>query len=379
VQPDPIKVAAGNEVPVSTAIHLEKSVENDLGRLRAHVREMSGHAEHALYMAVEGLISRNRRLAYSVILRDQYIDELETKLDQLCLEFLVRHQPVGSDLRLVFAVLHINRELERIGDYAESIAKQVLALGDLSPLPCAENYVELGKLSVHMLHDATQSFLEGDADLARRTMPIEERANTLRNSINAELAELSRKDQIPASTLTPLQTVARRLERAADQTKNICEEVLYMCTGQFAKHKRADAFRILFFDEENVCLSQMAEGIANALKVPRFVFASAGATPGPVDMQTVEFLRGKGVDTARLVSKSLEQVPDWEESQVVVTLSKRAKDLLPAHSGKTIRLCWDLADPRQGTGSGSERFQACYDYLEAQIRDLAGAILDQPQ
>jgi len=317
-----------------------------------------------------------------VILRDQYIDELETRIDRLCLEFLVRHQPVGSDLRLVFSTIQINRELERIGDYGESIARQVLALGDLSPLPCAETFVELGKLSVHMLHDAIQSFLERDADLARRTMPIEERANTLRNSINAELAELRRQDQLPAAALTPLQTVARRLERAADQTKNICEEVLYMCTGEFAKHKRADAFRILFFDEDNACLSQMAEGIANALKLPRFVFASAGATPGPVDSQTAEFLSAKGLDVSRLASKSLEQVPDWEEYQVVVALGSRAKAALPARPGKTIRLCWDVPDPRQAgreAGAASQSFQSCYESLESHIRDLAGAILDQPQ
>ena len=81
-------------------------------------------------------------------------------------------------------------------------------------------------------------------------MAIEEQGNTLRNSINAELMELSRKGQLPAAALTPLMTIARRFERVTDQAKNLCEEVLYMCTGEFAKHKGGDAFRILFFDVE---------------------------------------------------------------------------------------------------------------------------------
>ena len=102
-----------------------------------------------------------------------------------------------------------------------------------------------------MLREAVESFLQQDADLATRTMVMEEQANTLRNSINAELAELSRRNQLPAAALTPLMTIARRFERVTDQAKNLCEEVLYMCTGEFAKHKGADAFRILFFDLDN--------------------------------------------------------------------------------------------------------------------------------
>ena len=95
--------------------------------------------------------------------------------------------------------------------------------------------------------------------------------------------ELSRRNHLPTAALTPLMTVARRFERVSDQAKNLCEEVLYMCTGEFAKHKSGDTFRILFFDLRNVCLSQMAEGLGNAMHVPRFQFSSAGAAPQPLD------------------------------------------------------------------------------------------------
>ena len=228
--------------------------------IRSKVAEMAGLSERALKASLRALVERNRQLAYSVILRDQYIDERETELNQLCLEFLVRQQPVAGQLRFVFTAIQINKELERIGDYAESIVRQVLAVSALEPQPPYAGFTALGNLSIAMLRDAVRSFLEEDPDLAWRTMATEEQGNTMRSAINAELTDLSRKGQLPMAALNPLMTITRRFERVTDQAKNLCEEVLYLCTGEFTKHKGGDAFRILFFDSNNACLSQMAEG-----------------------------------------------------------------------------------------------------------------------
>src|SRR5438552_10880250 len=118
--------------------HLEESRQRDIDRIRAKVSEMAGLCEHALQDCLRALRERNRTVAYSVILRDQRIDELEKELARLCLEFIVRQQPVAGLLRLAYATIRINLELERVGDYAEGIARQVLKLTatDL-PIPLA--------------------------------------------------------------------------------------------------------------------------------------------------------------------------------------------------------------------------------------------------
>ena len=138
-----------------------------------------------------------------MILRDQYIDELETELDRLCLEFLVRQQPVAGHLRFVFTAIQINQELERIGDYAESIARQVLAVSTLEPQPPYAMFVELGESVGPTCCGTPSSPSCKGCRSGARTMVIEERANTLRNSINAELAELSRKSQLPGGGPDP--------------------------------------------------------------------------------------------------------------------------------------------------------------------------------
>ena len=342
---------------------------------------MAALSEQALEASVQALTQRSRQLAYAVILRDQYIDEMETELDRLCLQFIARQQPVAGHLRFVFAAIQINRELERIGDYAESIARQVLVVSALEPQPPYGNFEALRDLALGMLRDAVRSFLERDADLAARTMAAEEKANTLRDSINAQLKDLRRVGQLPGASILPLMTVARRLERATDQTKNLCEEVLYMCTGEFIRHKGAQEFRILFVDLDNSCLSQMAEGLGRALHLPRFVFSSAGIQPSTVDTRVVEFMASKGMDISGQAAKSLAQLPGWEHSQVIVALGAPARDAMPAHVGKAICFTWPIADPGAARGAIEQvrpAFEDACQALQAHLRDLVAAILQEP-
>src|SRR5262249_42598163 len=83
---------------LNTHSYLEETLQRDIGLIETKILEMSGLSERALEASLQALIRANRQLAYSVILRDQYIDELETELDRLCLEFLVRQQPVAGHL-----------------------------------------------------------------------------------------------------------------------------------------------------------------------------------------------------------------------------------------------------------------------------------------
>src|SRR5438132_8730554 len=159
--------------------HFEESLQRDIKLIRKKILEMSGLDERALKSSLQALVERNRQLAYSVILRDQYIDELEKEVDRLCLEFLVRQQPAGAHLRFAYAAIKINLELERIGDYAESIARQVLKVSSLPQQPSYEKFVAIANLAIPMLQQAVQAFVDQNHDLARSTMAIEEETDLL--------------------------------------------------------------------------------------------------------------------------------------------------------------------------------------------------------
>ena len=76
--------------------------------MRTKLLEMEELAERAVRDCVRALRERNRQLAYAVILRDGQIDEREKEIDRLCLEFLVRQQPVGTTLRFAHSAIKIN-------------------------------------------------------------------------------------------------------------------------------------------------------------------------------------------------------------------------------------------------------------------------------
>lgn len=357
--------------------HYEQSMQRDIERIHAKVAEMARLAESALDACLRGLLERNRQLAYSVILRDRRIDELEKEIDRLCLEFIVRQQPVGRHLRFAYVTIKLNQEIERVGDYAESIARQILKVSNLSsPIPL-QRYREIAALSIPMLRNAVKAYLDGNADLARETMVVEEEVDELKSRINAELVQLRQEDKIPLTALTPLMTIARRFERVSDQAKNICEETLYLVTGEYQKHVGGEVWRMVFLDAHNACASQLAEGIAQSLNQPKFIFSSAGVDPKPVDPDLVAFLKEKGIDISKATPKSPAQIPNIEFVQIMVALDPVARKAFPAGT-KAVCLDWSLSDPCQTTGSPAEKkaaFEAAYTTLHAHIEELLNAVL----
>jgi phosphate transport system protein len=342
------------------ATHLEQSLQRDIDRLSAKFVEMGALAERALKDGVQALVERNRQVAYSVILRDQRIDELEKQIDRLCLEFILRQQPVAGHLRFTYAGIKINGDLERVGDYAESIARQVLII------------------SATGAEVPQQAFGKRDAELAKRTIETEDEVDALRHQINADLLRMREEDRIPLDALSPLITIVNRFERVADQAKSICQEVLYVCTGEYTKHVGTEVYRVLFVDEHNSCRSPMAEGIGNSLGQPKFVFASAGLEPGPLDGLTQSFLRDKGIDISRHAARSAAQVPHLEHYQIIVALADEARKVFPPPPTKTVCLDWSVKDPSTAEGSPDEvraSYEHTYQFLREHVQDLVEAIL----
>jgi len=360
------------------ASHLETSLKRDLDLIRGKVLEMSARAEDALRDCLLALREHSLEKAYSVIIRDQNIDELETEIDRLCLEFLVRQQPVAQHLRFVYVTIKINLELERVGDYAESIARQILKIQSIARQPFFEKFVEIADLSTNMLRDAAHAYAEQNVQLAKNSIETEIKVDHLRNEIDAELLKAYQAGKILLEDLTPLMTISRRFERVADQARSICEEVIYICTGQNQKHQGAEVIRVVFVDEYNSCRSQMAEGVAQSLNDAHLRFSSAGINPKPIDARTVDFLKQRGIDISRHYSKSVEQIPNFDHYHVIVALAKEAQKVFPFPPTSAVCLDWNVRDPSTVQGSPQEiaaAYEATYKFICSHIQDLTKAIL----
>jgi len=360
-------------------LHLEQSLQRDIDRIKGKVLEMGHLCEVALNTCLKAYTEKNRQFAYSVILRDQFIDEYEKEIDRLCLEFLVRQQPVAGLLRFAYATIKINLELERVGDYAESMARQILKLIDRDYNYPIDQFKEIAGLTIPMLHDAVRAFVEQDAELASKTIQIEEVVDLKKRQINKELVTMFNKENIPYEVLNALVVINRRWERVSDQARNICMETLYMCTGGYVKHPGAEAFRILFVDKHNSCRSQMAEAIANSLNLEKFIFSSAGLDPRPVDPKTIEFMKSKGHDLSRAVPKSLLQIPNIDHYNVIIALDPEVKSAFPQKPRKCVFIDWSLPDPSAVDGTLNDvlaAYERAYEFLKSHITDLVNAVIN---
>jgi phosphate transport system protein len=357
--------------------YLEESLKRDIDRIKNALLQMATLAEDALRNCLKSYADLDRKVAYAVILRDLYIDEKEKEIDRLCLEFFVRQQPISFPVRFAYSTLKINLEVERVGDYAEKIARNILKMKEKPDEDLKSGIGEIADLSISMFHDAILSFFKQDPDLARKTIGIEDSVDALRHTLNKKLIERLSSRSIGFDTFDPFSSIIKRFERVADQARNICMEVLYMCTGEQVKHPGAEAFRVLFVDDHDRCRGRIAEALALSLNQTRFIFTSAGLDPEPIDKATAEFLTAKGFDATYGAPKSIHQIPNIEHYQVIVGLSEDACKLFRQSPRKSIFLDWVVDDPSKENDPDARKtaLEATFKFIEEQVNDLVNAVV----
>ena len=210
--------------------------DRDLGKLEAELILMSGLVEQAIFNALNALKSRDVEKSQKVIDEDDNIDQAELEIERTCIELIRREAPMAGDLRRIVASLHIAGELERIGDYAEGIAKISITMGGQPPLKELIDIPRMGDMAVRMLKRSLEAFISRDADLVR-TLSVElekedDEVDDLYAKVQADLLELVKADPENAEPATYLMRVAHNVERVADRAMNIVERALYQATGE---------------------------------------------------------------------------------------------------------------------------------------------------
>jgi phosphate transport system protein len=353
--------------------HLEEQLQRDIDRIRDRVREMADLAVRGLEDSVRSLTGGDRKVAYAAILRDSRVDELETVIDNQCVEFMVRHIPVAKNLRFAHSVAKIILELERIGDYSESINRQAILLSRAAYTPDLEPYARLAGVAIEMVRQAVRAFLDEDLELADRTRILDTEANRLYQDIFRSLLGERPQSNEEMATLFALLSVANRFERVADQAVNVCEEVYYLVTGDIVKHQLKRELHILFVSSGNSCRGLMAEGIARTLAGKQFQFFSAGIDLEPPDGKAVEFLAKRGIDVSDRQAQTLADVGDLSRFKAVVAIGAEAAKAMPKLGYRTILVEWQVPNPCESTEEGhsaDEAYTAAFDELVDRISEL---------
>jgi phosphate transport system protein len=206
---------------------LNQLIEESL-RMLSLVREMTQKATEAL---VEG----DRAKAEEVISKDKEVDALELKIENEAITLIARHQPVASDLRLIFTVIKALTDLERSGDYAMHVAEDAFVLSQEPPLKRYVTLPEMGRRLLEMMDTLAKAVAERDAELARQVLSMDDQVDALYEEVSRELITYMMEDPRTITKALTLMRVARSYERLGDHLENIAERVIYWLTGEVYK------------------------------------------------------------------------------------------------------------------------------------------------
>lgn len=344
-------------------MNYEQRLEDDVAKITRQVIAIAADVDRAQQDAVRALLSGDLELGYDTILGDHAINRKVRELDQRCHTFVVRHLPSAKHLRMVSAVLRIGRELERIGDYAGTIGRIVGQLRNTPPPPVAANIELLAGQARQMLRQSIQAFEHESADEARATMVIETQIDAMFEKLFSDLE--SQEGNHPIRELFLWLIVLNRLERVSDRAKNICDEVVFWSTGE---GKSPKVYNILFVDQNNGCVSQMAEAIARKAYPGSGRYSSAGMRPvDRLNEHVAAFMEGLGCDLSRHYPKPLETSAEALTSyHVIVGIGMEPSEYLARTPFHTVLLEWEgLPCP-----ATAEQAEGCSRTLVHRINDL---------
>jgi phosphate transport system protein len=215
---------------------MHKSFEQSLNELQVVMRQLAGQAEESVIDAIESLKHHDIALAKSVIERDEHMDRMDINADTLASTILARQQPVASDLRLVIGAMKIANDLERIGDHAVNIAESSITLSSVSSIPESDNLFYMTALVQDMLLAAIECFEERSTITARGIINSDTEVDEYNKIITQNLIEGMSTQKVDVKAGMDVVRICKNLERIADLSVNIAEDVIYIHEGKFVRH-----------------------------------------------------------------------------------------------------------------------------------------------
>ena len=216
---------------------MAKHLQRDLGDLKKELLASGSLVEEALNHAIEALVNRRINLAEVVIDGDYQINQKENQIEEECLKILALHQPVAADLRFIISVLKVNNDLERIGDLAVNIAERAIYLSSHDPLQAALNFPSMADSARKMVRKSLDALIGMDAKLARVVLTMDDEIDDLNREMYTTLQDLMRQNPESIDRAVQTLSVSRYLERIADLSTNIAEDVVFMVEGELIRHQ----------------------------------------------------------------------------------------------------------------------------------------------
>jgi phosphate transport system protein len=221
---------------MQTGAKFVRHFEQELEQLKGKLLEMSALVEAAVQRSVAAVAQKDRSAAEQVLRDEARINALEMEIDEFAINLLATQQPLAADLRLVVAALKINTDLERMGDLSVSIAQRAVSLLSEPVITPMVDIRHMSSLVESMVRKSLDAFVANDADMARSVLASDDAVDSLRTASYHELVSFMEKDPRNIPQALDLIGITRSLERIADHSTNIAEDVLFLVKGIDVRH-----------------------------------------------------------------------------------------------------------------------------------------------
>ena len=213
-----------------------RRLHDELDVLQERLLEMAGIVERLIREASDAVLGRDGSVAAEIRAADDRVDELEMEIDERVVELLALQQPMATDLRRIVITSKLANDLERMGDHAVNIANAAQRFAAAPPLPEIRELAEMADVTRGMVSDALSAYMSRNAAKARMVCITDDRVDDLRRSMYRILVTHMLEDPKRISGALELLLISQNLERIADLTTNISEDVVYLVEGRTIKH-----------------------------------------------------------------------------------------------------------------------------------------------
>ena len=209
----------------------------EINLLKQRLLDLAGEVVAMLEKTALALQTMDVKLATEVIQKDAAIDLEEVEIEEECLKLIALYQPVAADLRLLITILKVNGEVERIADLATDIAERIFVIAGNEPSSaCKVDFSPMLDEVQKMVRDAVLSLVNCNPALARLVILEDDTIDQLDREVNGFVEHVLEKDYRFATYAHNVATISHAIERIADCTTNICEDVIYLDNGTIIRH-----------------------------------------------------------------------------------------------------------------------------------------------
>jgi phosphate transport system protein len=216
--------------PGMDAARSRGALDRDERHVKDGILRMGSLVELQIRGAIRALVQRDAALAETVIAGDGLINDAQREVSEAILTTIATQSPVARDLRFLLALDHVGFELERIGDHASSIAKQVRYLE--GPLPGTTELARMGELAGDQVRGILSALIDVDDVLAREVAARDDDIDHGYRAFFADVVEVMRRDPGAVERGTRLVLAAHWIERIGDRVTNIAEHVVFLASGR---------------------------------------------------------------------------------------------------------------------------------------------------